>query len=199
MTKDSVLIRTFRPSDLEQVKSLFIDGMRANSASEAYIQNSLATDLSSLEETYLIGRGTFFVMECLEDGKIVGTVGLQDLSAAPHLTREGGGHDNDNNNDDDNVDDVEDDYESKKNMCELRRMSIHSSERRKGLGAQLIEKFIDHSKEQGFDGIVLSTGAWMKEAIQFYISLGFLENGIAKYPIDGKVVEIQRLQMVFHT
>jgi GNAT superfamily N-acetyltransferase len=199
MTTDSVSIRTFRPSDLEQVKSLFIDGMRANSASEAYIQSSLATDLSSLEDTYLIGRGTFFVIECLEDGKIVGIVGLQDLSAAPHLAREGGGHDNDNDNDDGDDDDVEDDVESKKNMCELRRMSIHSSERRKGRGAQLIEKFIDHSKEHGFDGIVLSTGAWMKEAIEFYISLGFLENGIAKYPIDGKVVEIQKLQMVFHT
>jgi len=189
MTKDSVSIRTFRPSDLEQVKSLFIDGMRTSGASEAYIQNSLATDLSSLEDTYLIGRGIFFVEERLEDEKIVGTVGLQDLSAAPHLARVGGGHDNDDDDDD----------ESKKNMCELRRMSIHSSERRKGRGAQLIEKFIGHSKEHGFNGIILSTGGWMKETIQFYVAMGFQDKGSVEYPFDGKIVEVQHLQMVFHT
>ena len=81
MNNDSFsILRKFRPSDLNQVKSLFADGMRANKAPEGYIQDSLSTDLSSLEDTYLVHRGTFLVMERLEDGHIVGMVGLQDLS-----------------------------------------------------------------------------------------------------------------------
>ena len=214
MNNDSFsILRKFRPSDLNQVKSLFAEGMRANNAPEGYIRYSLSTDLSSVEDTYLVDRGTFLVMERLEDGHIVGMVGLQDLSRkayiAPRITarttrpREPDGDDlndidDDNANDDStNGNDSCDDDEEDGNMCELRRMSVHSSERRKGRGAQLVEKFIFLAKEQGFSGIKLSTGAWMKAAIQFYVAMGFQAKGITQYSQDGKVVPIQHLEMLF--
>jgi len=138
----------FRPSDLNQVKSFFADGMRASKAPEGYIRDSLSTDLSSLEDTYLVDRGTFLIMERLEDAHIVGMVGLQDFSRTAYTTprstarttrpRE---HEGDDQNDRDH-DDANDDYANENdngddddedgNTRELRRMSVRSSERRKG-------------------------------------------------------------------
>jgi GNAT superfamily N-acetyltransferase len=174
--------------------------MRSSNASEEYIKDSLSKDLSSVEGTYLVHRGTFFVLERLEDGHIVGMVGLQDLSRAPRRPHSSGtatttsrprvGHESDvqSNNYGD---------EDGKNMCELRRMSVHSGERRKGRGAQLIERCIGHAKEQGFRGIQLSTGSWMTTAVEFYVSLGFEAKGIVQYYRDGKVYNIQQLEMLF--
>lgn len=172
---DDVVIRRYGSSDLPQVKQLFIDGMKDNGTPETYIQGSLATDLSSIEETYFAGRGDFFVMVRSSDATIVGTVGLQDLSTIgkPNDPKKG---------------------EEGRNLCELRRMSIHSSERRKGRGRQLIERFVSHARERGFEGIVLSTGAWMETAISFYLSMGFRDMGREHYNHAGTSVTIANLE-----
>ncbi|OEU11953.1 hypothetical protein FRACYDRAFT_245077 [Fragilariopsis cylindrus CCMP1102] len=63
--EDDVRIRKYQPSsrDLPSVQKLFADGMRFQNAGEWYIQQSLASDLSSIEKIYFVGRGTFLVME----------------------------------------------------------------------------------------------------------------------------------------
>ena len=139
-----VRIRPYTASDLEQVRALFVQGMRANAAPESYIERSLNTDLSDIQGTYMKDRGMFFVMERLCDNAIVGTAGLEDLN---------------------------DVREEVHNLCKLRRMSIQESERRKGRGRQLLNHFIEHARQHKFRGIKLSTGSWMESAIKFYLSL----------------------------
>mmetsp|Transcript_4697 Transcript_4697/g.6908 ORF Transcript_4697/g.6908 Transcript_4697/m.6908 type:complete len:206 (-) Transcript_4697:144-761(-) len=181
---EAVIIRTYKATDLSQVRNLFVDGMKHNTSPDSYVRHSLSSDLSSMEETYFTagrGRGTFFVMEekrqstCDDDGsechdghgRIVGIVGLQDLNETC-------------------------------NTCELRRMSVHSSLRRQGRGRQLVQTCIAHARKKGFAGIVLSTGAWMKAAISFYVSMGFEDRGRTEHVLpDGNVAIIAKLELLF--
>jgi len=171
---DEVIIRKHKSSDLFQVKELFIAGMQDSNAPDSYIQNSLGSDLSRIDDTYFSGRGSFFVMQRLSDATIVGTVGLEDLSLRTKP------------DENETVDEDE-------NFCELRRMSVHSSERRKGRGKQLVEFFIRYARDNGFDGIKLTTGSWMDHAISFYLSVGFKDDGRMEYDHNGVKVIIAKL------
>ena len=85
-----------------------------------------------------------------------------------------------------------------KNLCELRRMSIHSSCRRSGYGAMLVEACISHARRKGFDGIKLYTGGWMEAAIRFYVKMGFEDRCRLDYVNgDGSTVTIAHLEMSF--
>jgi N-acetylglutamate synthase-like GNAT family acetyltransferase len=85
------------------------------------------------------------------------------------------------------------------NLCELRRMSIHASERRKGRGRLLINHFIQHAQHHKFRGIKLSTGSWMEAAMKFYLSLGFQDKGRTTYthPDGSFEVVIANFEMLF--
>lgn len=73
-------------------------------------------------------------------------------------------------------------------------MSIHSSERRKGRGRQLVNQFIKYASSQKYDSIVLSTGGWMESAISFYKSMGFKDMGRSQYNHEGTNVTIANLE-----
>jgi N-acetylglutamate synthase-like GNAT family acetyltransferase len=84
-------------------------------------------------------------------------------------------------------------------LCELRRMSVHASERRKGVGKHLISHFIAHARQHDFNGIKLSTGSWMESAMKFYASLGFEDVGRVTYTQPGEScgVVIANFEMLF--
>lgn len=83
-------------------------------------------------------------------------------------------------------------------LCELRRMSIHASERRKGRGKKLVDHFIAHARQHKFHGIKLSTGSWMESAIKFYASLGFEDKGRVTYKTGESCgVVIANFEMLF--
>jgi N-acetylglutamate synthase-like GNAT family acetyltransferase len=90
------------------------------------------------------------------------------------------------------------DLNEEHNFCELRRMSIHESERRKGRGRQLISHFVEHARQHKFRGIKLSTGSWMESAMKFYLSLGFEDKGRVTYtqPDGSFEVVIANLEML---
>ncbi len=178
-TADDVIIRGYETSDFVHIKELFVDGMRASGVSEAYIEASLSTDfnLASLEDTYLSGRGIIFVMQRLVDSNIIGMVGLQDLSTLA-------GDQSDRRQ-------VED---RGRDFCQLRRMSIHHSEQRKGRGKQLVQCLILYARDKQFDGITLSTGSWMHHAISFYLSLGFKDAGTVEYTNFGVTRTIAKFE-----
>ena len=188
---NDVRIRKYQPSssrDLPSVQKLFADGMRFQNAGEWYIQQSLASDLSSIEKIYFVGRGTFLVMERKSDHKIIGIIGLQDLSTTTTTTTNSSS--DGNNNTTGNSDGSNDN-----NMCELRRMSIDSNERRKGYGKQLIKYFISYGKQQNYKGIILTTGSWVTSVHQFYSSLGFTNMGNVEYQKSG--IMLTNFQMIF--
>ena len=189
---------------LSQLRNLFVDGMRINNAPEDYIEYSLQSDLNdkdSMRKTYRSGRGSFIMLcEDEEDDDIKeeaapsnnarkgnngsqrrrtsvkGMVGLEDISPQTGSGKEG----------------------ETRNLLELRRMSIHSSCRRSGYGAKLIQECISHAKEKKFDGIKLYTGGWMEAAIQFYKKMGFEDMGRLDYTnTDGSKVTIAHLEMIF--
>ena len=187
---NDVRIRKYQPSssrDLPSVQKLFVDGMRFQNAGEWYIQQSLASDLSSIEKIYFVGRGTFLVMERKSDHKIIGIIGLQDLSTTttPTTNSSSDGNNTTTGNSDGNDN----------NMCELRRMSIDSNERRKGYGKQLIKYFIAYGKQQNYKGIILTTGSWVTSVHQFYSSLGFTNMGNVEYQNSG--IMLTNFQMIF--
>ena len=189
---NDVRIRKYQPSssrDLPSVQKLFADGMRFQNAGEWYIQQSLASDLSSIEKIYFVGRGTFLVMERKSDHKIIGIIGLQDLSTTTTTPTTNSSSDGNNNTTTGNSDGNDN------NMCELRRMSIDSNERRKGYGKQLIEYFIAYGKKQNYKGIILTTGSWVTSVHQFYSSLGFTNMGNVEYQNSG--IMLTNFQMIF--
>ncbi|KAF9940376.1 hypothetical protein BGZ75_004140 [Mortierella antarctica] len=64
--------------------------------------------------------------------------------------------------------------------AELRRLSVHPDYRRLGISKILVEKLIEHAKEQGFKRVVLSTTMVQKEALVGYIRRGFEKERLIK-------------------
>jgi len=225
-SKSKVEIISFDPEngeasehELSQVRSLFVDGMTINNAPEKYINQSLQSDLKdvqSMSATYLSGRGAFFLLSESDDGNddavitpssnkhvkgnqdnsskrrrsIQGMVGLQDVSATTGTVGKRVSTEGDPQNAEGKVENS--------NICELRRMSIHSTSRRRGYGVELVQACISHAKRNNFDGIKLYTGGWMEVAINFYIKLGFEDRGRLEYKHnDGSASIIAHLELIF--
>mmetsp|Transcript_31208 Transcript_31208/g.47205 ORF Transcript_31208/g.47205 Transcript_31208/m.47205 type:complete len:227 (-) Transcript_31208:112-792(-) len=203
--------------DLHQIRDLFVDGMRANEAPEDYILGSLQADLKDIESlraTYFEGRGVFLMLVEDEDEdsilsdsngnreknvdagkrrKIKGMVGLQDVSSETGTERVRKKLTPSNNNPN-----SEQRSSKRSNLCELRRMSIHSSCRRLGYGTRVVEECISYAKLHKFDGIKLYTGGWMEPAIKFYTKMGFKDLGRLEYKnSDGSASIIAHLQLIF--
>ena len=62
-----------------------------------------------------------------------------------------------------------------KAACELRKMYLHSSFRRKGFGKLLLDSAIAKARQIGFERMILETASVLKEAIGLYKSYGFVE------------------------
>jgi len=187
-TDTDVRIRPYRSSDLEQIRTLFVEGMRDNSVPENYILDSLATDLADIKGTYMADgsdRGAFFVMErrrqpTSDDDEhndretfIIAMVGLEELP-------KGKG-----------------DGENDPPWCELRRMSVHSSERGKGRGSLLLRHLVEHARKHDVRGIKLTTGVEMP-AMHFYEAGGFTDCGRMNYsiPKSDKEVTLASFEMI---
>lgn len=98
-------------------------------------------DLARIPEVYQAGRGGFWVG--LEQGRVVGTIGLIDFGLAPG----GGGA--------------------------LRKMFLHRDQRGSGLAQALLEVLLDHARTQRLPGLWLGTLPHMGAAHRFYERNGF--------------------------
>ncbi|RLN97034.1 hypothetical protein BBJ28_00014330 [Nothophytophthora sp. Chile5] len=79
-----IVVRQFRAEDLPQVSELFREGMlhypehKQSEQLEQYIANSLKTDLSDVEATYMTPGGNFWVATPRDEPtNVVGMVGLE--------------------------------------------------------------------------------------------------------------------------
>jgi len=71
-------------------------------------------------------------------------------------------------------------------ICEMKRMYVREKFRGKGIGRRLASAVIKEAKEIGYKEMRLDTVAWMKEAINLYLSIGFNEIESYRYnPIPG--------------
>lgn len=64
-------------------------------------------------------------------------------------------------------------YKIDNEVCELRKMYLHKSQRGKGLGKYLLEHALNRAKELGYTKVILETASVLKEAISLYESYGF--------------------------
>ena len=70
--------------------------------------------------------------------------------------------------------------------AELRRMSVSSSFRRRGLGRRLLETTEDFCRDQGYRRIVLSTVDILQPALSMYKSNGYTPVKIEPYSVPPK-------------
>ena len=143
--QSDIIIRTFRPADLDQVLELFVSGLMefagdAEREVRSYVDNSLKDDLADIPGNYLSDpRSNFWVAE--SNGLVVGIVGIQ-----PRELEE---------------------------EAELRRMSVSSSIRRQGLGRRMLETTDDFCREQGYLRILLSSVHILQPALAMYRRFGY--------------------------
>jgi len=143
--QSDIIIRTFRPADLDQVLELFVSGLMefagdAEREVRSYVDNSLKDDLADIPGNYLSHpRSNFWVAE--SNGLVVGIVGIQ-----PRELEE---------------------------EAELRRMSVSSSIRRQGLGRRLLETTDDFCREQSYLRIRLSSVHILQPALAMYRRFGY--------------------------
>ncbi len=60
-------------------------------------------------------------------------------------------------------------------VCEMKRLYVRPSGRRKGLGKELVEELIRFAKESGYKTMKLDTLTTLTEAVKLYRSMGFIE------------------------
>lgn len=144
----AINLRTFLPSDLDQVHELFVSGLMEFAASveeevRSYVDHSLKDDLADIPGSYLSHpRSNFWVAESAGPTVvIVGIVGIQ-----PRELEE---------------------------EAELRRMSVSSSVRRQGIGRSLLEATEDFCRDKGYRRICLSTVEILKPALAMYLRYGY--------------------------
>jgi len=116
------------------------------SATQEYIDKSIAEDLGHIEAVYLNRttkpKGNFWVAHRENSEELLGMVGMQYL------------------NDEE---------------CELRRMSVASKARREGIGSLLVMHLLEAAKAEGFKKCTLSTLTRMMPGRKMYEKLGFKE------------------------
>ena len=138
-------IREFVPQDLEQVQSLFANGLIESAGENAqgvrrYVCRALKDDMADIPNHYQAHpRGNFWVVEYL--GALLGHVGIQ-----PTV---------------------------KEGEAELRRMSVSSTVRRQGVGRRLLEQTEDFCRSREYNRIILSTVDFLKPALAMYRNSGY--------------------------
>ena len=78
---------------------------------------------------------------------------------------------------------------NKENEAELRRMSVSSSVRRRGVGRRLLETTEDFCRSMGYSRITLSTVEFLRPALAMYHNHGYMLVKVDPYrvPPDGQI------------
>ena len=165
--QNSIVIRSFQPSDQAECRALFKlvhDDYGNPIALTKYV---LQTDMANIPKAYLdVPDGHWWVAVSTDDNRIVGHLAVLPLKlgsgsyyaqAAP---------------------------EERDHICELLRMVIDPSVERQGLGGRLLSTLIDFVRERGYRQIHLTTLKSMKKACAFYDKQGFVKGRIARFPME---------------
>ncbi|RLN52351.1 hypothetical protein BBJ28_00005654 [Nothophytophthora sp. Chile5] len=151
LTQDTTIrIRQFQDADLPQVAEIFTHGMMIYSTDPAlnyrwveYVRKSLKTDLSDIDGTYVAPGGNFWVATLEDNDGESKVVGMIGLEAKTQT------------------------------QGEVRRVSVHPSYQRLGIGRRLMAHLVQWSSANRFTSLVLTASHARKSALDFYDSFGF--------------------------
>ncbi|KAM5191933.1 N-acetyltransferase 8-like [Mantella aurantiaca] len=130
----------------------------------SYVQESLASDLMNIRKYYLERDGYCFWVAEVA-GKIVGTV----AAIPPHPP-------------------------TGENQVELKRLSVSTEHRGKGIAKALCNTVIDYARKRGSSAVVLSTSLSQSDASNLYRKMGFRRTVTEYDPfIIGKLIDFRVL------
>ncbi|NQV82530.1 MAG: GNAT family N-acetyltransferase [Rhodospirillales bacterium] len=142
---DTLIIRPYRPDDLDRVKAIFIEwnrhiaGPDNAAAFEVYIQRALDAEILHIPDFYQKVPGCGFWVADLA-GVVVGMAGIERL------------------------DDTQ---------AEVRRMYVDAEHRRRGIGVRLLSHVEDFCVEEGYARVLLSTSEMQEAALALYRAQGY--------------------------
>uniref|UniRef100_A0A8C4HP55 N-acetyltransferase 8-like 2 n=1 Tax=Dicentrarchus labrax TaxID=13489 RepID=A0A8C4HP55_DICLA len=178
-----LVIRQYRPSDKDTVRSLFSTGIKEHirpcfhnamsspvylavtltlcasgylvgSLYSSYVREKLQTDMQDIPGNYLSRPDDcFWVAEAEVDGR------AEVMGMVAVVAKQSG----------------------EKSYGELFRMIISPSCRRMGLGVRMAQTVVDFCKERGFSEVVLETSSTQTAAVALYKKLGFMYRQFATF------------------
>lgn len=163
MTSDSIIVRSFRPSDFPECRQIFFDGHLSYGNPITYMNSALQSDMSDIEKNYFqIPDGHWWVAESTDDHRIVGQVAGVPLSIGHRHYY-------------DQLPENERDQ-----IYELRRMGVSADAQRGGIGSRLLSALFQFARERGYRQVHLTTLTSMDRARAFYEKNGFIKGSIEK-------------------
>ncbi|CAF3256377.1 unnamed protein product [Rotaria socialis] len=166
LTTPSIIIRSYQADDLSACQALIIDANKDYENPIEYYNLAFQTDMADIEKSYLqVPNAHWWVAVSTEDNRIVGQVALQPL----HLG--------------------DPSYykclplEERDQICELRRMSVHPTVQRLGIGSRLLETLLSFAREHGYRQVHLTTLTNMSKACSYYEKLGFTKGDVYCYSL----------------
>ncbi|CAF3624184.1 unnamed protein product [Rotaria socialis] len=166
LTTPSIIIRSYQADDLSACQALIIDANKDYENPIEYYNLAFQTDMADIEKSYLqVPNAHWWVAVSTEDNRIVGQVALQPLhlgdpsyyNCSP--------------------------LEERDQICELRRMTVHPTVQRLGIGSRLLETLLSFAREHGYRQVHLTTLTNMSKACSYYEKLGFTKGDVHWYPL----------------
>lgn len=159
-----VVIRSAQLEDEDRLRALFVAGMRDAHLGtpepipelvRQYAKGNCEGDFAAIVENY-VKRARSAYLVAVINGQVVGGVGLHPVEAgdekyAGSLSEE-----------------------EREATCELRRMTVDSSYRNRGVAKALLERFEEKAAELGYRTIHFTTGQLMVTAWKMYEKRGFI-------------------------
>ena len=74
---------------------------------------------------------------------------------------------------------------SRAGLSTLGFVGVAPTHRRRGIGRQLVQRFIEESREMGAAKVTLNTARELKPAIKLYVDMGFVPEGLLRRHVYG--------------
>jgi putative acetyltransferase len=161
-------IRVYNNDDSEDVLH-FISDMIVNEFNITLNFNNLDSDLLHIKQHYTDNGGCFWIVERIDNYRIIGTVAIRKLEQSTSTTIT-------------ITDDDDDDNANAANAAELKRMFLLKPYRGLGIGQQMLDTALNFAKNSGYSIILLYSSKDLTVSRILYLKNGFVD--IPRYNDD---------------
>ncbi len=115
-------------------------------------------------------KGTFYVASCTETGSVIAAGGLYNLNFKPSTQSR-----------------LQTKYEYTTSVCQIVRVYLDASYRRKGIGRQIVAVLEADARELGYQQCYLHADAEAQNTLSFWRSMGYREFGRFSYLSGSRI------------